>query len=214
MKRIKKEYIILIILLLIFILLSIFVNLGKLDNVDEAIYNFVANFKCDFLTHFLYAITQSASTVGIISIFVLVISFFFYKKDLFSIKYLVLNLLSATLIVKLLKELFKRARPAWKWIEQGGFSYPSGHTISALVLYGTLILIINKKLNNSLKKPLIVVCVLMIVLTGLSRIYFGAHFFTDVLASMILGCIILLISSLFMNKEYGSNDKNKIKKTI
>ena len=34
MKRIKKEYIILIILLLIFILLSIFVNLGKLDNVD------------------------------------------------------------------------------------------------------------------------------------------------------------------------------------
>lgn len=214
MKRIKKEYIILTILLLIFILLSIFVNLGKLDSVDEAIYNFVANFKCDFLTHFLYAITQSASTVGIISIFVLVTAFFFYKKDLSSIKYLVLNLLSGTLIVKGLKELFKRARPAWKWIEQGGFSYPSGHTISALVLYGTLILIINKKLNNRLKKPLIIVCILMIVLTGLSRIYFGAHFFTDVLASMILGCIILLISSLFMNKEYGSNDKNKVKKTI
>ena len=214
MKRIKKEYIILIILLLIFILLSIFVNLGKLDNVDEAIYNFVANFKCDFLTRVLYVITQLASTIGIISLLFIFCVYFLLKKYYFSVKYLILNMLAGTIIVKVLKELFKRARPAWKWIVQGGFSYPSGHTISAMLLYGTLILIINKKVNNKFKKPLIIICSLIIVLTGLSRIYFGAHFFTDVLASMILGCIILLISSLFMNKEYGSNDKNKIKKTI
>ncbi|HIU40665.1 MAG TPA: phosphatase PAP2 family protein [Candidatus Aphodocola excrementigallinarum] len=214
MKRIKKEYIILIILLLIFILLSIFVNLGKLDNVDEAIYNFVANFKCDFLTRVLYVITQLASTIGIISLLFIFCVYFLLKKYYFSVKYLILNMLAGTIIVKVLKELFKRARPAWKWIVQGGFSYPSGHTISAMLLYGTLILIINKKVNNKFKKPLIIICSLIIVLTGLSRIYFGAHFFTDVLASMILGCIILLISSLFMNKEYGSNDKSKIKKTI
>ena len=214
MKRIKKEYIILIILLLIFILLSIFVNLGKLDNVDEAIYNFVANFKCDFLTRVLYVITQLASTIGIISLLFIFCVYFLLKKYYFSVKYLILNMLAGTIIVKVLKELFKRARPAWKWIVQGGFSYPSGHTISAMLLYGTLILIINKKVNNKYKKPLIIICSLIIVLTGLSRIYFGAHFFTDVLASMILGCIILLISSLFMNKEYGSNDKSKIKKTI
>lgn len=214
MKRIKKEYIILIILLLIFILLSIFVNLGKLDNVDEAIYNFVANFKCDFLTRVLYVITQLASTIGIISLLFIFCVYFLLKKYYFSVKYLILNMLAGTIIVKVLKELFKRARPAWKWIVQGGFSYPSGHTISAMLLYGTIILIINKKVNNKFKKPLIIICSLIIVLTGLSRIYFGAHFFTDVLASMILGCIILLISSLFMNKEYGSNDKSKIKKTI
>ena len=214
MKRIKKEYIILIILLLIFILLSIFVNLGKLDNVDEAIYNFVANFKCDFLTRVLYVITQLASTIGIISLLFIFCVYFLLKKYYFSVKYLILNMLAGTIIVKVLKELFKRARPAWKWIVQGGFSYPSGHTISAMLLYGTLILIINKKVNNKFKKPLIIICSLIIVLTGLSRIYFGAHFFNDVLASMILGCIILLISSLFMNKEYGSNDKSKIKKTI
>ena len=214
MKRIKKEYIILIILVLIFILLSIFVNLGKLDNVDEAIYNFVANFKCDFLTRVLYVITQLASTIGIISLLFIFCVYFLLKKYYFSVKYLILNMLAGTIIVKVLKELFKRARPAWKWIVQGGFSYPSGHTISAMLLYGTLILIINKKVNNKFKKPLIIICSLIIVLTGLSRIYFGAHFFTDVLASMILGCIILLISSLFMNKEYGSNDKSKIKKTI
>lgn len=203
-----------IILLLIFILLSIFVNLGKLDNVDEAIYNFVANFKCDILTRVLYVITQLASTIGIISLLFIFCVYFLLKKYYFSVKYLILNMLAGTIIVKVLKELFKRARPAWKWIVQGGFSYPSGHTISAMLLYGTLILIINKKVNNKFKKPLIIICSLIIVLTGLSRIYFGAHFFTDVLASMILGCIILLISSLFMNKEYGSNDKSKIKKTI
>ena len=54
----------------------------------------------------------------------------------------------------------------------------------------------------------------MIILTGLSRIYFGAHYLTDVIASIILGTIILIISSMIMNKEYGSNDKNKDRKTI
>ena len=53
----------------------------------------------------------------------------------------------------------------------------------------------------------------MIILTGISRVYFGVHYLTDVLASVILGSIILIISNIFMNKEFN-DDKNKVKPSV
>ena len=115
--------------------------------------------------------------------------------------------------MEVLKLIIKRVRPSWKWIVQSGFSYPSGHTISAFLLYGTLFLLVYKKVNGKFKNFLLIGFCLMIILTGFSRIYFGAHYLSDVLASIILGFIILIISNQFMNMEFN-NDKNKNRKTI
>ena len=54
----------------------------------------------------------------------------------------------------------------------------------------------------------------MMFLIPISRIYFGVHYLTDVLASIILGIIILIITNMIMDKEYYIHDKNKDKKTI
>ena len=113
--------------------------------------------------------------------------------------------------MKLIKDVIRRVRPSWKWISQGGFSYPSGHTISAILLYGSLILIINKKMSGKPKKVATFLASLMMILIPVSRIYFGVHYLTDVLASIILGFIILIITNIFMNKEF-LNDKNKVRK--
>ena len=100
-----------------------------------------------------------------------------------------------------IKNIIRRIRPTWKWITQGGFSYPSGHTISSVLLYGTLILLVNKKISNvKLKRILTIMLCIMIVLTGVSRIYFGVHYLSDVLGSILLGSIILIISNIFMNR--------------
>lgn len=214
MKNKRLYYFSLLGLTVIFIILSLLVNLGKLDYLDELIFNFVISFKCGFLSSFLYVITKLASAKASVLLLLVFVIFFMFKKYYFSVKYLIINMAGGTLIVNVLKNVFKRVRPVWKWIKQGGFSYPSGHTMAAFLLYGTLILIISKKVNNGFKKPLIGLCTLMIVLTGLSRIYFGAHFFSDVLASLILGLIILLISNIFMSKEVKNNDKNKTRKTV
>ena len=112
-----------------------------------------------------------------------------------------------------LKRIIKRIRPAWKWIVQGGFSYPSGHTISCVVLYGTLILLVSKRVKGKFKTPLIIFFSLMIFLISVSRIYFGVHYVTDVVASLILGSVILIISNIFIEREID-NDKNKDRKNI
>lgn len=213
MKRIKKEYYFIAILLILFILLTIFVANGKTDIIDESFFNNVIKIKGNVITKFLYVITNLASTVGIFALLGIT-SVIFLKHESFSdFKYVIANVSIGVVLMGIIKNIIKRVRPSWKWIVQGGFSYPSGHTISAFLLYGTLILLVYKKVHGKFRKPLLVCFSLMVILTGLSRIYFGAHYLTDVIASLILGAIILIISNMFMNKEFN-NDKNKDRKAI
>lgn len=210
MKKIKKEYYLIAVLLILFTLLTLFVVFGKADLIDEKVFNSVIRLKSSALTKVLYIITNIGSTIGVVSILLFLGIIFWRKKSFSDFKYVVGNAGIGVLLMKILKHMIKRIRPTWKWIVQGGFSYPSGHTISAVVLYGTLILLVNKKLNGKYKTPIIIFLSLMIFLISISRIYFGVHYLTDVVASLILGSIILIISNSFMNKEF-LNDKNRNK---
>ena len=208
MKKIKKEYIFISVLLVLFLILTMFVVSGKTSILDEKFFGSIIRLENNILTKVLYTITNIGSTLGVIIVLILLAVLFMRKKSLSDFKYIVSNVGIGVILMKTLKHIIKRVRPSWKWIVQGGFSYPSGHTISAILLYGTLILLVNKKLNSKYKKYIIIFLSTMIFLISISRIYFGVHYLTDVVASLILGSIILVISNMFMNKEFSS-DKNK-----
>lgn len=213
MKKIKKEYYFIAVLLILFILLTLFVALGKVDLIDEAAFKSIIKLKGNVITNVLYVITTLASTAGVFALLFITSVIFLKHKAFSDFKYVIVNVSIGVVLMQIIKNIIRRVRPSWKWIVQGGFSYPSGHTISALLLYGTLMLLVYKKVHGRIRKPLLIGFSLMIILTGFSRIYFGAHFLSDVLASMLLGTIILIISNIFMNKEFN-NDKNKDRKTI
>lgn len=213
MKKIRKEYYFISVLLILFILLTMFVVGGKVDIIDEGFFNSVIKLKGNVITKFLYVITELASTIGVFALLGITSVIFLRHKSFSDFKYVIANVSIGVVLMSVIKNIIKRVRPSWKWIVQGGFSYPSGHTISALLLYGTLMLLVYKKVHGKARRPLLICFSLMIILTGLSRIYFGAHYLTDVVASLILGSIILIISNMFMNKEFN-NDKNKDRKTI
>lgn len=208
MKKIKKEYYLIAVLFICFGLLTLFVTSGKALVLDEVFYNGLIKVKNSYLTNILYVITNIGSTIGVICLLVIMFIIFYEKKAISNFKYVAVNVGIGALIMKILKDIIKRIRPSWKWIVQSGFSYPSGHTISAVLLYGTLILLVYKKVHGKYRKPLIICFSLMIFLISISRIYFGVHFLSDVIASIILGSIILIISSLFMDREF-KNDKSK-----
>lgn len=213
MKKIRKEYYFIAILLVCFIILTIFVMGNKTSLLDKSAFNSLIKLESNIATKVLYAITNLASTIGVIVLLITTGIIFLRRKHLSDFKYVLVNVGFGVILMQVLKSIIRRVRPSWKWIIQGGFSYPSGHTISALLLYGTLILLILKRVKGKRRTPLIILFSLMILLTGISRIYFGAHYLTDVLASLILGVIILIISNMIMDKEF-SNDKNKDSKAI
>lgn len=208
MKKVKKDYYFISVLLILFIFLTSVVVSGKTSFLDESFFNNIIKLENNFLTKVLYVITSIGSTIGVVIVLIFLVGLFIKKKILSDFKYVLCNVSIGVILMQVLKHIIKRVRPSWKWIKQAGFSYPSGHTISAILLYGTLILLVHKKVNGKYKKPIILFLSLMIFFISISRIYFGVHYLTDVIASILLGTVILIISNIFMDKEFSS-DKNK-----
>ena len=210
----KRKIVLIVILLVLFFILTGLVATRKMDVLDKSLFDLLIKLKCKPLTNILYAITEIGSTIGVIIVLIILLIPFIKTKKLPDFKYVLINTIIGVLLMKGIKEIVRRVRPSWKWIKEGGYSYPSGHTISAILLYGTLLLIVRKNVQGKLRKPLIAFLSIMIILIPISRIYFGVHYLTDVLAGVILGFIILTITSMIMDKEHYIHDKNKNRKTI
>lgn len=99
----------------------------------------------------------------------------------------------------LLKLLFARPRPSVfpPLVVESSFSFPSGHTMSAVAFYGLLSLLLWRR-----GKPLPAAAAgLWVPLVALSRVYLGVHFPSDVLASLAVGTVYLIV--LLMILRYG-----------
>ena len=98
-----------------------------------------------------------------------------------------------------LKELVGRPRPDPHIITQIGTylsldSFPSGHVLYAMGLYGFLLFLVFSQFKKTiLRYILLLLIILILILMGVSRIYLGAHWFSDVLGSYLMGLLWLLL---------------------
>ncbi|MDO4870148.1 MAG: phosphatase PAP2 family protein [Bacillota bacterium] len=114
------------------------------------------------------------------------------------------GVLAITILNKIIKHLVQRPRPddIQFLINEGGFSFPSGHSIASMFFYGLLLCLVLLEVKNKTLK--IILSVILIILTfgiGLSRIYLGVHYPTDVLAGWALGAAGISIVIAFAHRE-------------
>lgn len=113
-----------------------------------------------------------------------------------------------------LKMLINRPRPSKDLVvllEETKYpSFPSGHVLFYTVFFGALILIILhlKNIKYKVKLFLITICLTLIFFGAVSRVYLGAHWFTDVLGGFILGVFCVLIMGYFYLKNDRDIPKN------
>lgn len=187
----KKKNILLIGLILFFIFITTLVISNKISFIDRSIYNFVISFKTDSLTNIFRFITKF-SNVTFLVIFVLIILLILRNKDAV---FVIFNLIFLRLLNYVIKIIIRRDRPnILRLIKIGEYSFPSGHAMISMGVYGYLIYLIYKKVKNTYIKYLgIIILSLLIILIGISRIYLGVHYFSDVVAGYTLSLIYLII---------------------
>ena len=144
----------------------------------------------------LHAFTEFGSSEWIGVVLFALVLFFVWKRSWPSLVTLIIAVPGGMLLNEWVKVLVHRHRPFvdGPFVDWSGYSFASGHTIGATLLYGQLLLFLLPLLK---RRQLRTVCVFgaasLVVLVGFSRIALGAHFLTDVLAAIIFGIVWLIL---------------------
>jgi membrane-associated phospholipid phosphatase len=163
----------------------------ELGGFDDAVTQWLLSFRNEELTTFLTFITHIGGKGYVVVITLLVLYFVFIHRSWKFILQTVTVLLLATLSNIALKQVINRARPSLEHlVEVYTLSYPSGHAMSAMGFYGFLIFLVARfHVAVAWKVVLISLLVFLILAIGVSRIYLGVHYPSDVLAGFIGGLI-------------------------
>ena len=152
----------------------------------------------EFTTPIAKTITNFGGAYWIIGVSICLLFFIKNKKIGISV---CLNLILVTLLNYILKQILQRPRPIeYRIIDESGYSLPSGHSMVSMAFYGYLIYLIYKYINNKyLKWSLITLLSLLIISIGISRIYLGVHYTSDVIAGFLVAISYLIVYINFIN---------------
>ena len=198
MKKYLK-WIICIISFLIFLFLGYLVLTKKDIYLDKCVYNFISPFIYNNLTSIIKYLTRIGSALIVISVTICALIFIKNKKyGLF----MAIDLIAITIVQLIAKNIFSRTRPVdINLITETGYSFPSGHSLTAMAFYGLIIYFIYKSdLRKRSKMIYIIMFLSFIVVIGLSRIYLGVHYFTDVLGGFTLSISYLIVYTSIIKK--------------
>lgn len=191
-----------------FVLILFLVLNDSISTFDSVVYNKVYSLRNPFFDFFFTNITRLANTVPVIII--LIILFTLLEKEDRDI--LGSSFFITVVVNQVLKFIVKRIRPDHiKLIEQNGYSFPSGHAMVSLCIFGVCIYLIRYKVKNEYLKVLYITLLsLLILLIGISRIYVGVHYPSDVLAGYLLTMVVLIVNITLFHRYYRGNlnDKN------
>ena len=194
-KELIKNYkwIIFFICLIIFLALTEDVFNHEIMKGDIIGYKIVSKYLIQSsLTPIIKVITNFGSAAFLI--FLTIILFIIIKDKKIGIL-IGTNLILITILNQILKFIFQRPRPSeFMIIKEFGYSFPSGHSMVGMAFYGLLIYLIYKKIKNkSLKVLLIILLSFLILMIGISRIYLGVHYTSDVLAGFVISIAYLIL---------------------
>jgi len=168
---------------------------------DDYIYKYVSLIISPKMTTFLEFMTNLGSVTTVVTI--CVGAFVFIKNKIYA-KLMALNLVIITALNLIIKNIISRPRPTgFRIIDETGYSFPSGHSMVSMAFYGFIIFLIYRFVKSKpLKVTLIIVLSLLIFLIGISRIYLGVHYASDVVEGFCISVayLMLLVNVLRKNK--------------
>lgn len=168
--------------------------MNTINFVDQTVLNFFVSMRADWLVFLMLIITYLGNAIMVAVLTALSAISFYIHKHYARILPLLVSVGGSTITVYILKTLINRPRPLAILYPEFESSFPSYHAAAAVALYGFFLYTILKHDHHYLKKPFMIFLFILIVLIGISRLYLGEHYFSDVIAGYAIGLIWLLIS--------------------
>lgn len=151
------------------------------------------------VTQFMLGVSVMNGIAGISILAGLLALFFAWKREWYWLLGLALAVPGGVLLNLLTKFAVHRKRPSFidPMVTLSSYSFPSGHALASTVFYGTLAgFLVSRVKTPGQRVAILIAAFLMVVLVGLSRIYLGAHFLSDVLAAFAEGLAWLALCFL------------------
>ncbi|WP_270204431.1 phosphatase PAP2 family protein [Streptococcus anginosus] len=190
--------------LLLFVILGYVVKFhsGQLKGFDSLLQTTLRGNLPHALTMFFSSLTSLINTPVIVTWVAVLVGLFLYKKWWSEAILLAGNLALTGILVALLKHVYQRPRPTIQHlVEEGGFSFPSGHALASTLVVGALVIIVSQRVKKRHLRHLLQVSLMVFILTIMtSRVYLGVHYPTDVLGSLFLGLGMLHIEFPYYDK--------------
>lgn len=192
--------------------IALLVTDDKVVQFDKKIISFVQGLETPALTSMMKFFTFIGGGLPVV-IVTLIIMFFLYKV-LHHRGELILFIgvvIGSVILNETLKLIFHRARPMLhRVIDANGFSFPSGHSMAAFSLYGVVAFLLWRHISTSSGRGmLIVISIIMTIAIGVSRIYLGVHYPSDVLGGFLASGSWLAISIWYYQRYQEKRYKAK-----
>lgn len=197
----------------LFIWIASEVSEGEFKSFDEAVRGSVHSVATPFLTQLMIIVSFLGSPKVMVGLgFVTLIVLAYFKQRRASILFLITMAGEIALDV-FLKALYARARPEpfFDYTLPASFSFPSGHALGSFCFFGILAWLVIERVNSRFISAFVALAAsTWVLLIGISRIYLGVHYPTDVIAGYLAAAIwlftVILAQSSLGKKSVSSEN--------
>ncbi|PGY08490.1 phosphatase PAP2 family protein [Bacillus sp. AFS031507] len=202
-----------------FSLISLLISDQKIIHFDRTVIDMVQGSETLVLTNVMkfFTFIGSAPFVIVLSLFLL---FFLYKvlHHRFELILFAAAITGSAILNGILKQFFQRVRPDFhRLIDIEGYSFPSGHAMNAFTVYGILSFLLWRHIPSRFGRGVLIsVSMVMILAIGISRIYLGVHYPSDIIGGYFASGFWITTAILFFQyyQEKRYNKKKQREKGI
>ena len=172
---------------------------------DMVVYHVVQSLRSPAVDRLMVIATELGDAQVLLPVMLVALAWFLVHRNWLTAGYWLAAIGVAEVLANIMKLALHRSRPGSLYSGAAQFSFPSGHTMMGMIVYGFLAYLIARQAAPALRRLVVAVTVTLIGLIAVSRVYLGAHWLSDVLGGLSFG--VAWVAAFAVAYEYQSHDR-------